>query len=418
MESKKILKFLPETIIFAFAGLTRFVNLGYPKGHMFDEVYHAFTAQEMFRNNPAAWEWWNTPPSGFAFEWTHPPLAKEFMALSISIFGDTSFAWRFFSAFFSLFSIVLVYLITLKLFKNRAIALLASFVASLDGLLLVMGRIAMNDSYFVFFSLLAIFLYLSNRKFLMAISLGLALSSKWTAVFVIGTIFIFELYKLIQEKYKDRLKFLKNSLFLFSIPLVVYLLSYAPFFLGKHIPPSTNFNIFETFIELQKQMFLYHKNLVATHPYQSQPLDWILNLKPVWVFVEYKENLISSIYTLGNPLFVLGGLFSVIVLILQYLKKRSLNLFVILISYFIFFLPWIFSPRIMFNYHYLLSSFFLAISQGVALSYLFKIKYGKIFILSYLILMSVLFIYFYPLWTGLPIDKSLYDSYFWLKSWK
>src|SRR5690349_7105028 len=142
---RKLINFFPENLILVFAFLTRFVNLDFPKNHIFDEVYHAFTAEQLFRGNPAAWEWWNANPPGFAYEWTHPPLAKEFMWISIIIFGDNSFAWRFFSALFGFGSIVLIYLITLHLFKKREIAAIASFVASLDGLMLVMSRIAMND---------------------------------------------------------------------------------------------------------------------------------------------------------------------------------------------------------------------------------------------------------------------------------
>jgi dolichyl-phosphate-mannose-protein mannosyltransferase len=384
---------------------------------MFDEVYHAFTAQQLFKNNPAAWEWWNTPPPGFAYEWTHPPLAKEFMVLAIYIFGDTSFAWRFFSALFSTLSIVLIYLITLKLFKNRMAAALAAFFASLDGLLLVMGRIAMNDSYFVFFSLLSIYLYLSNRKILMAISLGLAISSKWTAVFVIVGILLFEFYKLIKKNFSLTKHLILNPLFLFIIPLIVYLVSYLPFFLSSHVPPGTSFNNLESFIELQRQMFYYHTNLDATHPYQSIPFDWIFNLRPVWLFVEYRGDLVSNVYTLGSPLYMWGGLFSVLVFVYYFFKKRSFEIFVILISYLLFFLPWSFSPRIMFNYHYLLSASFLAIAQGVFILSLLRGKY-RIIAFAYLILAGILFIYFYPLWTGVAVDKNLFDSYFWLKSWK
>jgi dolichyl-phosphate-mannose-protein mannosyltransferase len=175
----KIIKFFKSTyaaeiIIFSFALLSRFIRLSYPKTYFFDEVYHVFTAQALFRWDPRAWEWWNTSPAGFAYEWTHPPLAKEFIAFSILLFGDNSFSWRFFSALFGTGSIILIYFITLSIFKNRKIAILASLVASLDGLMLVMSRIGMNDSYFLFFSLLAIFMFLKDRRFLMGIFLGLS----------------------------------------------------------------------------------------------------------------------------------------------------------------------------------------------------------------------------------------------------
>ena len=88
-------------IILFFASLTRFWNLGYPKNYIFDEVYHAFTAQAYAQNDPRGYEWWHqSPVKGTAYEWLHPPLSKLLMAVSISVFGNNSFGWRFTPAIF------------------------------------------------------------------------------------------------------------------------------------------------------------------------------------------------------------------------------------------------------------------------------------------------------------------------------
>ena len=439
--------YILEIIVFTFALLTRFIRLGIPKGHMFDEVYHAFTAQEMFRGNPAAWEWWNTPPKGFAYEWTHPPLAKEFMVLAISIFGDNSFAWRFFSALFGFGVIILIYLIAYKLFKSRMVALFAAFVASMDGLLLVMSRIAMNDMYFLFFILLAFLFFLNNRKFLMALSLGLSVAAKWTGLFgigIIGILFLSQLFLKFYKKQENKRKILKNfisaPLYFLIIPLLVYLAVYLPFFTGHHTPPGQNpsqFNV-NTFIGLQEQMYWYHTRLKATHPYQSIPEQWIFDLRPVWIYVDYKDNSIANVYNLGNPLFMWFGLSSVVFLALELLKrlfdflnrkqikKNTLSIFTVLIGYFGFFLPWVGSPRIMFYYHYMPAVPFLAIATGYVLNNLFTEKIGKIFAFLFILFLIILFIYFLPLWTAIYIPRcvnpqgcvSWYDSYFWFSSWR
>lgn len=411
---KLVSKYYLEILIFTFALLTRFIRLDYPKHHIFDEVYHAFTAQALSRWDPRAWEWWNINPPGFAYEWTHPPLAKEFMALSILVFGDTSFAWRFFSALFGFGTIIMIYLITLNLFKNRKVAIIASFVASLDGLLLVMSRIAMNDSYFLFFSLLAIYLFIKNKNLLMGVALGLSIASKWTGFFTIAIILILFLYNSLRLK-KINPRFLIS---IFIIPLIVYLGSYIPFFLQQHTPPGQHFSNLKTFIELQQQMWWYHTNLKATHPYQSTPYDWIFNLRPVWIFVNYQKNSIANIYTLDNPIIPLLGLFSVFYLLLEFFKKKAIAFLVVPLSYFGFFILWIHSPRIMFNYHYLPSTAFLSIAIGFTFNKLFNYKYGKILVFSFLIFMFLLFIYFYPLWTGINLPIDFNNSYFWLKSWK
>lgn len=428
-------KYIFEIIIFTFAFLTRFIRLGIPNNHIFDEVYHAFTAQEMLKGNPAAWEWWNTPPKGFAYEWTHPPLAKEFMVIAMSIFGNNPFAWRFFSALFGFGVIVLIYLISYKLFKNRVIALFAAFAASMDGLLLVMSRIAMNDIYFLFFILLAFLLFLYNRKFLMAISLGLSLGSKWTALFGIGVIgmmyFSQTIYSLKNNQLKLR-KALKNlisaPLFFLIIPLLVYLAVYLPFFTGHHTPPDNKPSVFNvnTFIGLQEQMYWYHTRLKATHPYQSIPSQWVFDLRPVWIYVDYKDNMVANIYNLGNPLFMWFGLVSVIFLLFEFIRKRTMAIAIVLIGYLGFFLPWVGSPRIMFYYHYMPAVPFLAIATGYVLNKLLGEKFGKIFVGMFLLLLAILFIYFFPLWTAIHMPKcvipqgcvSWYDSYFWFSSWK
>src|SRR5581483_1382303 len=197
-------------------------------------------------------------------------------------------------------------------------AIIAAFVASMDGLLLVMSRIAMNDSYFLFFLLLTIYMFLKDKKILMGIFLGLSIASKWTAIFAIFPLLI--LFILKEKKIYERLKFL---FFLLIIPASIYLGSYIPFFLGHHAPPQTNYSNLQTFVELQKQMWWYHTNLRATHPYQSTPIQWIFNIRPVWLFVDYKQNLrsddlkqnlVSNIYTLDNPLIPILGIISIIFL--------------------------------------------------------------------------------------------------------
>jgi len=70
------------------------------------------------------------------------------------------------------------------------------------------------------------------------------------------------------------------------------------------------------------------------------------------------------------------------------------------------------SPRIMFLYHYLPSIPFLAIASGFVLR-----RYPKL-TTYYILLATVLFIYFYPHYTGLRIPEWLDTSYYWLSSWR
>jgi Gpi18-like mannosyltransferase len=384
-------------IILVFSLLTHLIFLSSPKNEYFDEVYHAFTARRILHHDPRAWEWWNTPPEGYAFEWTHPPLAKLGMVAGMLIFGENSFGWRISGALLGVGSVYLTYLIARRLFKDKMLGILAAAVFSLDGLPLVMSRIGMNDSYFLFFTLLTLYLFLREKSFLSALSFGLALASKWSAVWVIPVLFILCL--------NHRKKFEVGLVWFLALPPLVYLATYIPMFLSGH-----NFNVF---IEMQKQMWWYHTGLKATHPYSSPWWSWPLMMRPVYLYTkEVAKETVSRIYAMGNPIVFWFGLVSVIIsTILSYLERNK-KLGLIVFGYLVFFVPWAISPRIMFLYHYLPAIPFLSIATAYVLK-----KYPKL-ILPFFVFSLLFFVYFLPHLIGLPIPEGLDKNYYWFSSWR
>ncbi len=154
-------------LLLLFTLVSRLVRIDYPKGFVFDEVYHVFTAKEYLKNNHEAWEFWTTPPPGVAFEWTHPPVAKEIMALSMLILNSQeAWAWRLPGVLFGVLSVFAVYLIGKQLFKNESIALASGFIFSIDGLNFVQSRTGMNDIYFVTFMLFSLYFFFIFKFFI------------------------------------------------------------------------------------------------------------------------------------------------------------------------------------------------------------------------------------------------------------
>lgn len=439
--------------ILVFGVLTRFIYLNNPPAHMFDEVYHAFTAQEIVRGNKAAWEWWNSPPAGFAYEWSHPPFAKLAMAVPLKVFGvEHAWAWRSAVAVFGVGVIIMIYLVTQLLFGKRA-GLLAMFLTTIDGLVLTQSRIGMNDIFFVFFMLLACYTFLRwmvkekgrGREMLLlatGVSLGLSLSSKWTAMYGIGILGAWFLVILLLKAKDKTLAWVeaqfKGLVVFLVLPVVMYLFVYLPFFTSGHN--------FSQFVELQKQMWWYHTGLKATHPFQSQFWQWPLDLRPVWFWVDYKDTTTANIYNLGNPaIFWVGdiaivlGLLSLLIWLFRskkfklirklpakFLESSKLDFFADINSrevfgllfafsgFLGFWLPWAHSPRIMFFYHFLPSLFFMIMILSWVLT---RLRDRRIF-LAYLVLACVLFVYFSPIWYGFPVPKNLVDQFFWLKLWR
>jgi len=389
--------------VLAFAFVTRVFNLWSPPTMYFDEVYHAFTAKVILHGDPKAWEWWNTPPEGFAYEWTHPPVAKLGMALGMLIFGENSFGWRIPGAILGVGSVFLVYLLAKAIFEDEIIGLISAGVFSLDGLGLVMSRIGMNDSYILFFALLSIYLFFKKRNFWSALSFGLALASKWSAVWAAP---IFLVIFLQRTPVKEIFRKAGRTFFWFLILTpVVYLGTYFDMFLTGH-----NLSIWWG---MQEQMWWYHTGLVATHPYSSSWWSWPFLVRPIYLYTSSEVGgMVARIYAMGNPIVFWFGLASVAFsLIYAYIEKNK-RLGLVVFSYLILFVPWAASPRIMFLYHYLPSVPFLAIATGYILRRNLKIT---LWVLATALLV---FIYFYPHWAGLNIPLWLDQSYYWFSSWR
>lgn len=444
---KKILfEYWPIILILILAIFTRFWRLGTPDSYYFDEVYHAFTAKEMLLGNPAAWEFWNTPPAGFAYEWTHPPLAKLFMALGMIIFGIGPFGWRFFGAVAGVGVILLVYLLSLKLFKDKFIATIAALLLVFETLIFAQARIGMNDSYFLLFMLLSLLFLIKNRYFVTGVFWGFALASKWTALYAIFIYAFFFIREYLQKPPRERSVFIKRliiggPIFFGLVPFIIYLFSYTPYFftsdpkISEHIDRRSRVVRVEQSIchpilssdfcdklaiiwNVNQQMYWYHTRLKATHSYQSLWYTWPLDIRPVYYYVGNFGERISQIYAMGNPIVFWAGIPALIFAIYRLKKRPTYNFGLILICYLAFWLPWAFSPRIMFIYHYLPSIPFLAILIAYALREFWSDYYGKIVVYWYLFLVVVSFVYFYPHVAAWPVSATFNNSYFWFPSWR
>ena len=173
----------------------------------------------------------------------HPPLAKYFIGLSEIIFTN-QFTMGF---IFSILTIIIVYLVSKEILGNSLFAFLPPFMLVFDKLFYEHSLTSTLDIYVTFFVALSTFFFikgLKNNKFfvLSSITFGLAMATKWIAIFLFPS---FLIVLIIMRNWKN-LKW-----FLASLPLAIiaYISTYAIFFI--------NGNSFIDFIELQKAMLNY-----------------------------------------------------------------------------------------------------------------------------------------------------------------
>ncbi len=158
--------------VVAIAAILRFVNLGLPRGVIFDEVYYATEGQELLDHGV---EWRTATDSAGSVTASygdfvvHPPLGKWIIALGIKIFQpdgwashllsplgirlnvSPEFAWRSTSALVGTLSILIVIRTARRMFRSTLLGCAAGLLMALDGMHLVLSRTALLDIFLMFF---------------------------------------------------------------------------------------------------------------------------------------------------------------------------------------------------------------------------------------------------------------------------
>ncbi len=166
---------------------------------------------------------------------------------------------------------------------------------------------------------------------------------------------------------------------LVGIPIVVYIISYAPWIeLGNQwglpligslpgLPGSSDGG--RTLADLTVSMYQYHDNLRAEHAASSPWWAWPLDLKPVWFFQErYAGPTTGLIYDAGNLVVFWLGIAGMGFAAVAAWRRHSLALAVVVILWAALWLPWARIDRAAFQYHVYASLPFLVLALAYFLA--------------------------------------------------
>ena len=307
---------------------------------------------------------------------------------------------------------------------------------------------------------------------LTGVFLGATISVKWSGLSFIAALYGFWLVAYISKRlflenliftktYSDdnlslspteqieQIKFYQLAIFL---PLIIY----ATYFLAwqPHLKQNPG-----TIKEVETQIYNFHKsyaNRPQEHPYTSAWYSWPMMIRPVCYFYETTKNpseiipnrktplplnevkLVYDIHAMGNPLlywFAIIALFALAFVLCEQFwfllkglikladkKYLAINFFVplyLIISYSANLFSWAGVSRFTFLYHYMPASIFSFLALAWLTDYLLASKQKMAVNLSIFIILiiSISFLFFLPVYLGLPISPRGFFLRMWLPSW-
>ena len=145
---------------------------------------------------------------------------------------------------------------------------------------------------------------------------------------------------------------------LVAVPVGVYFLSYAQYFLAGHT--------WADFVELHRQAVFFSLNLHATHTYASIAPSWIIDYRPVWYYFEGKKTY-HGVIAIGNPFLWWMATLSLLITLLLALLRRSYALLPAAAIIVVLYLPWFATSRTSFLYYMTPVAPFMAILVATVL---------------------------------------------------
>jgi dolichyl-phosphate-mannose-protein mannosyltransferase len=458
--------------IFFVSVLLRFWRVGFFNTLVFDEVYYPVFANRYLLGQPV----YNAHPPLTQYLLTvgiwlgsHFPVGQE---MTHGFLGSvrSTLSYRWLNAFTGAWIPVVVGFLAYQLTHRRSYGAIAALFAALDGLFLVESRFALNNIYLVLFGLLGhLFLFAAldktsrpqrSKLVLSGVFFGLSAAIKWNGLgFLLGIYLVWAIlwgWKTPRIGKGDasrtrsfplqnlaQLNPLQILGYLGVIPAVTYCLSWIPHLLMNPSPG---------FWEMQQRILSFHQSVGSgpkVHPYCSPWYSWLGMWRPVAYVHQTARNtrevipslppltkgtaaVVYDVHAMGNPiLWWLSTAAMVIILgyLLQRLWSRQWKLGQLdplsglaiygLCNYGANLLPWLKVTRCTFIYHYMAASVFAtgAIAWLVDSGLRSPRSLFRRIASAVIVAIAIGFIFWLPIFLGLPLSPAGYKMRMWFPHW-
>jgi dolichyl-phosphate-mannose-protein mannosyltransferase len=418
-----------------------------------------------------------------------PEVGKLLIAVGEWLFGLNSFGWRFSSAVFGTLAILLICRIARRMTRNTLLGCIAGLLMSLDGLEFVLSRTGILDIFLMFFVLAAFGCMVIDRdiarerlaaamaggptdeggprlgirkwRVFAGIFIGLAIGTKWDAVWylfgfaILGTAWDIGarraagLRSFVRGTFTRDVKWLPVTYLV--IPFFTYLATWSNWLLtstgydrywaqqnGVRIPViSALYSLYEYHWEA----IHFGVTLKQSHPYQSQPWDWLVMTRPVAFFYECYSGPVpgpshycpskysgaewsQEVLAIGTPAIWWGSVFALIFCLGWWLLHRDWRAGAVLCGVVAGWLPWWpLVSRTKFLYYALEFEPFLILSITLCLGLIIgqvsasvmRRAIGAAVVGAFLLTVLFMFAYFYPIMAGKVIPYTDWLRHMWYR---
>ena len=202
--------------------------------------------------------------------------------------------------------------------------------------------------------------------------------------------------------------------FFIIIPIIIYLVTYIPDHVWKDDVWSLR-NVWRQTLYIYR----YHKNVTATHPYQSTWYMWLLDIRPIWYHISTDgAGMTHSISCFSNPLLCIGGLIAVLITLIALITGKDQKAMVILCGYLTALCPWLLVDRCVFSYHFYPTSIFVILAIVFVIDLIMmNAPQFKNAIIVFMMIYVLLFVIFLPVTCGFGTSLSYIHALEWLSTW-
>ncbi|MGK0716336.1 phospholipid carrier-dependent glycosyltransferase [Leucobacter sp. W1153] len=347
--------------VLTLAAVLRFWALGRPGSLVFDELYYVRDAvSQLAHGFPTTWP--DDDPafggerarafSDQASTIAHPPLGKWLIGLGVLLFGaDSGWGWRSAIAVAGVATVGVTMRLGWLMTRNLWIACVAGFLLAIDGVHVVLTRVALLDGFLALFVVLgALFVWRDvcgpasqqlaqriawRRPWLLAAGLtfGAAAAVKWSGLYPLAAFLVFIVVVDVWRRFRSGqphslARAALQALVTAAVALPAAALAYLASWWGWIASPTAQNREpgepwWVSLAQWHGEALAWHSTLTAPHPYQSHPLTWPLGLRPTamyevnWVQRDgcpWPDGCVAAISPLPNLLVTWGGVAALLLL--------------------------------------------------------------------------------------------------------